>query len=176
MNHDKNSFIQRKWLLRLIALISIAFILCFIFIFIRGSTWSPNSLDNHMEISSVQLPKGTSEIIHFSGMRVWLTSLSDEQIEQLRQMNNFVYQEGGCDLGEINNEKDRYCMLQVETQIQGVIMRYISERPHSISKDIPWVSGFINPVDGAIYDLLGRLYKSTMKEPEKTKLHINIGH
>jgi len=176
MTLDKNSFNQRKWLLRLTALISIAFLVSFFYIFIRGLIWSPNSIDNRLDLSAVQLSLGTSDIFQFSGKRVWLTRFSEKQHEQLRNMNEFVYQEGGCDLGEINTEKESYCMLQVETQIQGVIIRYISERPHSLSKDTPWVGGFINPADGAIYDLSGRLYKQILIDSENTRRHINIDY
>ena len=159
---------RKIWLKRLTLILSSAFILMFIFIILRGLTWSQSRIEDH--ISAIGI--GTTEVIHYHGKKVWATRFSQNQLANLSVTDDYVFQQGGCYITE--KSLIDYCLVITQTQQQGVVIRYIKEKPNNLSADIPWNGGYINPVNGAVYHLLGRLYKQVASEQVDTAISIQL--
>ena len=141
---------KRLWLTRITIFFVALLFLLFLFIFFRGIAWSPNTT----ETKSSQLNVGSTTLIRQEGQRLWATRLSDKQRKELVDLNPFVFTGDGCATQEI-------CLIQSETSQQGVIVIYIDKKPDALTPETKWLGGFIDPSNGAIYDLLGRLYRDS---------------
>ena len=158
-------FNKRIWLLRLTVSFAILLFVSFLFIFFRGLAWSPNTIDENTS----QLELGITTLIRQSGQRFWVTRLDQLQRQKLQIIAQFVFNEGGCQLQE------QVCFVKSKTTKQGVLIVYVSEKPDILVTEVAWQGGFINPNNGAVYDLLGRLYRSSMKgNDDKVERYINV--
>lgn len=81
---------------------------------------------------------------------VWVTRLSEEQRLQLGAMAKQVVNLDGCQMS--------LCILNAHTERQGIDLIFSRERPPQVAVGTPWLGGFVNPTNGAVYDLLGRAY------------------
>ncbi len=147
---------MRKWLIRLTALMIFLLVASFVTIFFRGLAWSPSEMKD-IE-SNIEL--GVTELIQYQNQRLWLTKFSSEQRQKLVEINPFVVSEEGCGLTA------EQCLVQSATNRQGVIVRYIQAKPDILKNDVLWIGGFIDPTTGATYDLLGRLYKNSVRNQQ----------
>ncbi len=145
---------KRQWLVRATTFIILLLLATFIFIFMRGLMWTPNEV--HEANSELEL--GVTDLVRRQGKRLWLTRLSKQQKAILRTATPFVVKGGGCSLQQEN------CWIQSETGQQGIVIRYIKDKPATLSNETPWTGGFINPINGAIYDLSGRYYKESTQQ------------
>ncbi len=147
---------MRQWLIRLTALMAFLLVASFVGILVRGVAWSPS------EVKDIEagIELGSTELVKHQSQRLWLTRFSPEQRKKMVQINPYVVTEGGCDLGA---EK---CLVQSTTNRQGVIVRYVQAKPDTLNNDVVWMGGFIDPTTGAIYDLLGRLYKNSTRNQQ----------
>ena len=41
----------------------------------------------------------------------------------------------------------------------GIVFRYLEQRPTNLANNVPWFKGFTNPASGSYYDRFGRLYR-----------------
>ena len=129
----------------------------FIYVLVKGIVWTPSLEKRHFS----DIAESTTQLVSFQGQRVWATRLSKIQKQKLKNMDS-VYQEQTCDL-----ELD-ICLVSSETQRQGVIIRFIDNKPGTLKSDDEWLSGFINPATSATYDLLGRGYVSNPSNAPKS--------
>ena len=150
---------MRSWLIKTTIVASSLFVLSFVFIFVRGMVWSPNTIKD----SDSNIELGTTALIQHQGQRLWSTRLLPEQRLQLEKINDYVFVGGGCDI------QTKRCLLESKTNRQGVIIRYLESKPDIFKNQIPWAGGFINPTNGAIYDLLGRLYRANSNSEKVLK-------
>lgn len=147
---------MRQWLIRLTTLMAFLLVASFVGILIRGVAWSPSEVKD----IEVGIELGSTELVKHQRQRVWLTRFSPEQRKKIVQITPFVVVEGGCD-----TEAEK-CLVQSTTNRQGVIVRYVQAKPDTLNNDVVWIGGFIDPTTGAIYDLLGRLYKNSTKNKQ----------
>ena len=145
---EKNN--KRLWLVRMTFSAVVILIVLFLFIFFRGLAWSPDT----SEKKSSELNTGSTKLIRQDGQRLWATRLSEIQRQELVKLTPFVTTGNGC-------APEGICFVQPETSQQGVIIIYIEKKPDVLVSETPWIGGFINPVNGAVYDLLGRLYPNS---------------
>lgn len=150
---------MRSWLIRATVSMAGLFVLCFLVIFVRGLFWSPNQVND----SQTTIDLGSTELVQQQRARLWLTRLSPNQRKRLEKIDQYVFTEGGCDA-----QLDK-CLVQSKTSRQGVIIRYVEAKPDILKNDIPWIGGFINPVNSAIYDVLGRLYRDSKSDESTLK-------
>jgi len=125
---------KRTWLLRITLACSALLLVSFFIIIFRGAIWSPHSIDENT--SALEL--GITTMIRQSGRRVWVTRLDELQRKKLHTISQFVFNQG------------------------GVLIVYVEKKPDILATEVAWQGGFINPKNGAIYDLLGRLYRSNI--------------
>jgi len=112
------------------------------------ATWSPD-FDLANEISEVTA--GETRLVSLKGKRFWVTRFSEEQKEQMAKLEGLVHQDTVC-------RESEFCIVNIETSRLGVIIRYSSEKPTQLASTYAWFGGFVNPDDGAVYDLMGRGY------------------
>lgn len=143
---------KRTWLLRITLACSALLLVSFFIIIFRGAIWSPHSIDENT--SALEL--GITTMIRQSGRRVWLTRLDELQRKKLHTISQFVFNQGGCEI------EQQICFVKSETSQQGVLIVYVEKKPDILATEVAWQGGFINPKNGAIYDLLGRLYRSNI--------------
>lgn len=153
---------KRIWLVRLTSICATLLLLTFLFVILRGIAWSPHEI----ETNTAEIELGSTKLIHQSGQRLWVSRLTDLQRQNLSSLSNEVFLEGGCVI------KDELCLIDSATDQQGIIMIYLENKPDVLTDKTPWFGGFINPRNGAIYDLLGRLYRQSAKS-EQLKKFIN---
>lgn len=155
---------QRLWLPRLVAALFVSLILVFVFILIRGATFT-----THKQVAD--LPAlGTASLEQKKGVYYWLNNYSDTQRSMRAQIDKWVVvANAGCAGGAAESS---ICALSAETGKQGVRIIYRKERPPLMKRNIPWQGGYINPVNGAIYDLFGRAYKSSVNGAEPASLKV----
>ena len=156
---------KRIWLLRITTSFAVLFLVSFLFILFRGMAWSPHGIDE--DISKLEL--GITTMIRYSGQRSWVTRLDQQQRQKLQKNNQFVHAEGGCEI------KQPLCFIKAETTKQGVLFVYVNTKPDILPIETVWLGWFINPNNGAVYDLLGRLYRGSVKEnDDQIERYINI--
>ena len=151
---QRHSQVLRQWLVRATTLIILLLLASFIFIFIRGLMWSPNEINK----PGAYLELGVTDLVHHQGQRLWVTKFSEEQKAILQTITSFVADSNGCQL------QQEICWIQSETERQGVVIRFIKNKPEALSNETPWVGGFINPLNGAVYDLSGRYYRESTRD------------
>ena len=145
---------KRIWLLRLTISFAILLLVSFLFIFFRGLAWNPHTIQENTS----ELELGVTTMLRQSRQRVWVTRLDQLQRQRLQLIDRFVFNEGGCQLQE------QVCFIKSETTQQGVLIVYVNEKPDILATEVVWQGGFINPNNGAVYDLLGRLYRGSIKD------------
>jgi hypothetical protein len=119
--------------------------------------WTPFQEKRHFS----DIAESSTQLINFQGKRVWATRLSKKQRKNLNALSS-IYQEKACDIGL------DVCLVDSETQRQGIIIRFLENRPATLKSDQEWFSGFINPDTGAVYDLIGRGYTSNPSNAPKS--------
>lgn len=131
---------QRRILINLIKLMFGLLVLAFFFILFRGLTVrAPIATQNTLSDIAV----GDTVIRNIAGERLWVSHLSAQQ--QLA-------------LGANNPCATRtFCALLVTTQQAGIDLVFVKYRPDLLTTNEPWFGGFVDPYNGAVYDLAGRL-------------------
>ena len=145
---------RRTWLVRMTTMIALLLMLSFLIVLFRGILWSPQNRD----INSSELELGVTTMFKLSNKRVWATRLDEQQRQQFSALHKYVHSGGGCQI------QAEVCYIKSVTPKQGVFIIYIKEKPNILAMEVEWIGGFINPNNGAIYDLFGRLYRDSVRK------------
>ena len=100
---------------------------------------------------------GSAEMIRRDADYVWIVrfDLADRrEFESLPNAANALDTPGVCD-----PSVHVACEFAGEVA-QGVVIRYIEEKPVILANHAPWFGGFTNPATGAFYDRFGRAYQT----------------
>lgn len=124
-------------------------LLGFLFILLVGALSGPPGPSQTL----AELPAGHTQLKHLKGQRVWVSRISPAQSSALLAFSESIIQTGtGCPAaGEV-------CMVVAATTRRGIELRFQREVPPALDPRLPWIGGFIDPNNGAVYDLLGRAY------------------
>lgn len=154
---------KRKILSRAIATMFALLALGFIYVLFSGlSSQNNSSVINSKAITDINLPKspmfdielGRSEIRRHQGQRLWVTQLAPQQLTELATLEDWLVDvNSGCSTQQV------WCAVRTKTQQSGIELRYVKNRPPQLESLSVWVGGFVDPTNGAVYDLLGRAYK-----------------
>lgn len=138
----------RSWLPSLVKGMFLLLILAFLLILVRGAMFSKNDRAVGLSVN------GVVSLENKKGNYYWLNHYSAAQLAVREQLDESVVEpNAGCPVSL------SVCSLSAETGRQGVRILYSQEMPSSLKADTLWYGGYINPVDGAVYDLFGRAYK-----------------
>jgi len=143
--------LNKTYLRRAVKTLFLCFVFVFLFILFRFSTWSPY-ID--LDTGTADLGSGEVKLIKLNGKRYWAVRLAPTQRAQLSSVASFTYATPYCD--------DVYpvCLMSVETERQGILIRQTTTKPSQLKRSEVWFGGFVNPANGAVYDLMGRGYRS----------------
>ena len=90
--------------------------------------------------------------------RVWVTRLSEAHKRQARDLNQYLVDpDAGCAI-----DAD-LCVIEAKTDRSGIDITFTAVAPRSVTSDIPWFGGYVDPTTGEIFDRLGRAYTVTHK-------------
>lgn len=160
----ENNRNKRAWLARMTAFVALSLLFSFLFILVRGVVWSPHEIDDN----TLTLELGATTMLRESGQRLWVTRLNEQQRNQLAAMVQFVFTDGGC------SAEQRFCRINSATAQQGIMIVYVDKKPDTLSAEATWLGSFINPTNGAVYDLLGRLYRTHDHQADTVDRFINV--
>lgn len=138
------------WLPKLVKAMFIALIAVFIFILVQGAMFTGKGSSLTKALPAI----GTVSLNNKKGMYYWINHYSDAQLSVRTKLDKWV-----VDAIEGCPESQSFCALSAETGQQGVRIIYSEQSPPLMKSDTPWFGGYINPVNGAVYDLFGRAYK-----------------
>lgn len=134
----------------------IMLVLGFAFIFFKGISGGNISQSNDSAESSVKasLMLGQTALRRVAGRRVWITRLSETQRSEAGVIAPYlVAAASGCAVAE------SYCALSAATDQAGIELSFTEQTPTQLPSQTPWFGGFVNPINGAVYDRFGRAYK-----------------
>ena len=145
----------RKNLSRIIVLMCAIVVLSFASILLNGTLFfvSTSDQENLSDEYFDGLIVGHPELRRIDQRLVWVTHLSTTQKASLGQLSVAQIRQGqACDIAQ------DFCVLLAETEQSGINLQYTPAPPAQLPSDLPWFGGFVNPLDGSVYDLLGRPY------------------
>lgn len=145
----------RKNLTRIVILLCAVVLFSFASILLNGTIFfvSPSVEKKSVHSSFDDLIIGETKLRRVGKRVVWVTLLSAMQKSNMQQLTaGLVDHNEGCDLSQV------YCVLLADTKQSGISLRYTAAAPPQLPNTVPWFGGFVNPTNGAVYDLLGRAY------------------
>jgi len=147
---------QRQTLSRLVGTLFALLFAAFLFVLLIGlfgsSNGSSSNSGSNEDKTFSSLALGETKLMRLNGERVWVTRLAYRD----RFSNIKAHVEGGqpfCDLDK------QFCVISAETEMQGIELVFTKKRPTQLDNNVPWNGGYVNPVSGQAYDLLGRPYR-----------------
>lgn len=145
----------RKNLARAVMLMCAIVVLSFASVLLNGTVFffSGSDQQDYSEQYFDGLITGEPELRRIDKQLVWVTHLSTAQKNNSEILTGAqVSQDQACDISQ------DYCILLAETQRSGINLQYTSAKPAQLPIELPWFGGFVNPINGSVYDLLGRAY------------------
>jgi len=159
----------RHQLLRIIKIFILLLIAGFLFVLFKVGSWTPAT--NQLPDTSGLL-QGQTAMFKVENKPYWVSRFSSQQLKKLATLKDHIHNGTGCKL------EQALCWVTANTNRQGVLIRYSKQKPSNVKANQPWYGGFVNPANGAVYDLLGRGYLSNPIEAEKSiqvpSIHIKI--
>ena len=145
---------KRQILENMVTAMFVVIVLAFVYVLFRSLS---SGSESETELFQ-NLPKGETAMRRLEGRRAWVSHLSEQQKQALRDIPEAdVLVNTGCSVSA------NYCIVDAATNRAGIEMVYSSDRPTVMLKSKTWKGGFIDPDSGAIYDLLGRAYHGHSK-------------
>ncbi|MFT5571813.1 MAG: hypothetical protein ACI9FR_000733 [Cryomorphaceae bacterium] len=132
------------------------------------------TLDNPRQSASIggifpDVAMGQTKVQRYRGKRVWVSRLNQAMRQNMSALNGIVVaQQKSC------SEQDKLCVIVAATQRDGIELAFSLRPPAQLAADLPWHGGFVNPLDGSVYDLLGRAYKAQSKPLEIVAFDKNV--
>lgn len=139
----------------------------FAFVFVLFRSLSGPSLTTQSANAFDDVQIGETTIRRIESTRVWVTRLSPMLRNQLSELDQLVVNSNsGCAL-----DAD-LCVVLARTERSGIELVFSIEHPIQLASGIKWYGGFVNPSNGAVYDRLGRAYKSLRQTNRADALEI----
>jgi len=98
---------------------------------------------------------GTAQMIRRGRDYIWAVRYADVEAGPFSELTDFV----AADEHTCDPNIHQACEFSGSTG-DGIIIRYVEQRPSTLAIDIPWFEGFVDPTSGALYDRFGRQYKN----------------
>ena len=114
------------------------------------------------------LVTGEPELRRLNKSVTWAILLSEVQKNNIAQLTASQVKYGtGCE------STREYCVLVAEIGQSGFNLRFTADAPPQLPNGLPWFGGFVNPIDGSVYDLLGRAYLFQGQVDEIISIELN---
>ena len=152
---------------RLIRAMLILLVLAFLFVLFRSL--SGPSLTSESKSTFDDVVIGQTAIRRLAKQRVWVTRLSASQKRQLIELDSVVVDpQAGC------NKLVTLCVIKAQSSRSGIDLVYLSDAPDSLSRDVIWYGGFIDPASGGVFDFMGRAYKGVRSNDGRASLELLV--
>jgi len=134
----------------------------FLYVLLR-SLAGPSLISNPQRVfDDVQI--GQTALRRFNGERVWATRLTQTQRQNAQELAKLVRNyDSGCLLAS------KLCVISAKTSLDGIEIMFTESEPPQLRGGTPWFGGYVDPVNGAVYDRLGRAYKLELYASESQK-------
>ncbi len=124
------------------------------FLFVLFSSLSGPDLSSSKVKLFDDIALGQTAIRRYDGERVWVTRLSDPQRKHALELApNLIDPSAGCSPAVV------LCVLSAVTSRSGIEIVYSDKAPAQLPAQIPWYGGFVDPINGRVFDRLGRAYR-----------------
>jgi len=158
---------QRKTLSQLVGTMFALLFAAFLFVLLNSLFGGDQGNVTNKAFSNLE--PGQTKLIRFNGQRVWATRLTDRDrfLKIAAHVEtSFESKESSCDVNK------QFCVVSAATGKRGIELVFSKERPFQLDNDVPWMGGYVNPVTGQSYDLLGRPYrlKSTFRNKQRNNV------
>ncbi|MGH1540387.1 MAG: hypothetical protein ACRBHB_08185 [Arenicella sp.] len=151
---------KKRLLKVLVKLCCVVVFAVFTGIIINGMFWSPSTSNSPKWLDTMTL--GETKLLRFGSKRQWVTRLNVQQQQFLQGLSDHVYSDSACSL------QQSLCQVYADSVTQGVLIQFVQKTPDQLPADVPWNGGFVDPGNGAIYDLSGRGYVSNVDGARKS--------
>jgi hypothetical protein len=150
---------SRTSISRLVKIMFALLILAFLYIAFQVA-FSPRGY--RVERSSWQdVIPGTAQMIRRGSEYVWVVRYANSETTSFSVLNKFVIANSSA-CSPITHKACEFSGAAGE----GIVIRYLEQRPARLSNDVPWFKGFTDPTSGAYYDRFGRLYRDANRPQE----------
>ena len=137
---------------RIIKVMFLLLLFAFAYVLFSGTrVSSPSDQQPQGEFNNINV--GETVLRTLQSRRVWLTHISDQQRLGYVEVTPHVISEGGC------SSSSDFCALAARTKVAGINLSFTKDKPPQVPNGAAWVSGFVDPTSGAVYDLWGRAYQ-----------------
>jgi len=120
-------------------------------------------------ISVRGMPQATARLVSWNGRPVWVVRRSPEQLAGLEALSAFVSRTGDKGPSELDRRyrslAGHYGIYLAETGRAGILVQYTRQRPAGLDPETPWLGGFVDPANKAVFDPAGRRYRGTHGGP-----------
>jgi len=102
---------------------------------------------------------GQTALRRYAGTRVWATRLGPRLRKHAQEVAAHVLDPlAGCSVDQ------ELCIINAATDRSGIEIAYTDKAPTQLPAELPWYGGFVDPINGRVFDRLGRAYKTTSKD------------
>ncbi len=145
----------RKNLTRIVLAMCLLMVLSFASVLLNGTVFFLPKLpeEQSTETRFKDLVIGEPQLQRINKQVAWVISFSATQKENL-----VLLDAGALVVGTACDTLETYCILLAETERLGIYLQYSEVPPSQVPAETPWYGGFVNPITGNVYDLLGRPY------------------
>ena len=139
----------------------------FAFVFVLFRSLDGPSLTSQPKVAFDDVQIGETAMRRVHNTRVWVTRLSPILRNQLAELDELVVNpSSGCALNV------DVCPLLASTERSGIEIVFSLDHPIQLASGVQWYGGFVDPTNGAVYDRLGRAYKSLRQANRKDALDV----
>ena len=167
---ELQSTLFRKNLTKIVILMCAVLLMSFASILLNGTIFFVSDSSNQTTTDEYldDLVTGQPELRRLNKKVTWVTRLSEIQKSNLARLTASQVEFGaGCE------SIQEYCVLVAEIGLSGFNLRFTADSPPQLPSGLPWFGGFVNPINGSVYDLLGRAYLYQGRVDEIVSLELN---
>ncbi len=156
---------KRVVLSRIIRAMLSVLAIAFLFILFRSLGGPPLASSSNTAFDNVVI--GQTALRRLGRQRVWVTRLSASQVRQADELSSFVIDpQSGC------APSTSLCVIAAQSSRPGIEIVYSHTIPDKLASNIPWYGGYVDPVSGGIFDVLGRAYNSVKSNDKRVALDL----
>ena len=115
---------------------------------------------------------GTAQMVRRGSEYVWVVRYANVEAKNFAELNEVVMP-GSTQCDPILHKACEFSGIASD----GIVFRYLEQRPANLANNVPWFKGFTDPTSGSYYDRFGRLYrdKYNIQESEPLGMKMLLG-
>jgi hypothetical protein len=97
---------------------------------------------------------GTAQMVRRGSEYVWVVRYASVEAKSFAALNKVVIV-GSTECDPMLHKACEFSGIASD----GIVFRYLEQRPANLANNVPWFKGFIDPTSGFYFDRFGRLYR-----------------